>query len=190
MNLCCTETLHTGTGKLPRFHPVCLRQKTILIHVMITESPCRIEAAPRWYSVSRNIRIFTPYRSLSEMTGQLTVLFNTFIIIFTLQRLFYIKIRMSVKPETASKRRKHLPCCKFCLCKLNLNTKWCFLFLYLFFPPPKKLFPVTITYFFLLFSESTTATANIASKLTVAQPIGITVSPVSTALSLSSSSFG
>lgn len=105
MNLCCTETLHTGTGKLPRFHPVCLRQKTILIHVMITESPCRIKAAPRWYSVSRNIRIFTPYRSLSEMTGQLTVLFNTFIIIFTLQRLFYIKIRMSVKPETASKRR-------------------------------------------------------------------------------------
>ena len=132
MNLCCTETLHTGTGKLPRFHPVCLRQKTILIHVMITESPCRIKAAPRWYSVSRNIRIFTPYRSLSEMTGQLTVLFNTFIIIFTLQRLFYIKIRMSVKPETASKRRKHLPCCKFCLCKLNLNTKWCFLFLCLF----------------------------------------------------------
>lgn len=100
--------------------------------MMITESPCRIKAAPRWYSVSRNIRIFTPYRSLSEMTGQLTVLFNTFIIIFTLQRLFYIKIRMSVKPETASKRRKHLPCCKFCLCKLNLNTKWCFLFLCLF----------------------------------------------------------
>ena len=117
------------------------------LFMMITESPCRIKAAPRWYSVSRNIRIFTPYRSLSEMTGQLTVLFNTFIIIFTLQRLFYIKIRMSVKPETASKRRKHLPCCKFCLCKLNLNTKWCFLFLYLFFPP-QKTFPRNYNLFF------------------------------------------
>lgn len=100
MNLYCTETFHTGTGKLPRFHPACFRQKTILIHVMITESPCRIKAAPRWYSVSRNIRILAPYRSLSEMTGQLTVLFNTFIIIFTLQRLFYIKTRIYVKTES------------------------------------------------------------------------------------------
>ena len=132
MPLIYESMLHGNTphrdGKTPAVPPVCLRQKTILIHVMITESPCRIKAAPRWYSVSRNIRIFTPYRSLSEMTGQLTVLFNTFIIIFTLQRLFYIKIRMSVKPETASKRRKHLPCCKFCLCKLNLNTSGAFFF--------------------------------------------------------------
>ena len=121
-----------GSTLLARSYYLLILPYKMATYLMITESPCRIKAAPRWYSVSRNIRIFTPYRSLSEMTGQLTVLFNTFIIIFTLQRLFYIKIRMSVKPETASKRRKHLPCCKFCLCKLNLNTKWCFLFLCLF----------------------------------------------------------
>ena len=45
---------------------------------MITESPCHIKAAPRWYSVSRNIKALTPNRLLSEMAGQPTVLFNAF----------------------------------------------------------------------------------------------------------------
>ena len=45
---------------------------------MITESPCRIRAAPRWSSVSRNTKALAPDGLLSEMTGQLTVLFNAF----------------------------------------------------------------------------------------------------------------
>lgn len=45
-----TETLHTGTGVCPRFHPACFPWKTIFIHTMITESPGRIGAALRWFS--------------------------------------------------------------------------------------------------------------------------------------------
>ena len=71
---------HSTQGRRisPRFHPACFPWKTFFIHVMITESPCHIKAAPRWYSVSRNIRAIAPCRLLSEMTGQLTVLFNAF----------------------------------------------------------------------------------------------------------------
>ena len=45
---------------------------------MITESPCRIRAAPRWSSVSRNTKALAANGLLSEMTGQPTVLFNAF----------------------------------------------------------------------------------------------------------------
>lgn len=61
---------------LPRFHPACFPWKTILIHMMITESPCRIRAAPRWSSVMPYTRIFSACNPSLWMYGQLTVLFN------------------------------------------------------------------------------------------------------------------
>ena len=79
LNLCPHGNTPCRDGMLlPRFHPACFPWKTILIHVMITESPCRIKAAPRWSSVSRNIKALAPYGLLSEVTAQPTVLINAF----------------------------------------------------------------------------------------------------------------
>lgn len=68
----------------PRFHPACFPWKTCFISVMITESPCRIRAAPRWSSVSRNTKTLAPCGFLSEMAGSLlssSTLFLTSVIL-------------------------------------------------------------------------------------------------------------
>lgn len=94
LNLCPHGNTPRRDGNIsPRFHPACFPWKTCLIHAMITESPCRIKAAPRWSSVSRNTKALPPLGLLSEMTRQPTVLFNAFI----LHRLFYISQEGCVK---------------------------------------------------------------------------------------------
>ena len=86
-----------GREMLPRFHPACFPWKTILIHVMITESPCRIRAAPRWSSVSRTTgsshRADPSLRSADSLLSSSTL---------SLHRLFYRTRICPVKKESQS----------------------------------------------------------------------------------------
>lgn len=63
-------------GNDPRFHPACFPWKTILIHVMITVSPCLIRAARRWSSVMPHNRILPARDPSLSMRRQPTLLFN------------------------------------------------------------------------------------------------------------------
>ena len=78
---CLLYILHENTphrdGICPRFHPVCFSCKNLLIK-MITESPCRIRATPRWFSDCFFTKVLPAYEPLSGMSPQLTVLFNAF----------------------------------------------------------------------------------------------------------------
>src|SRR5699024_2902503 len=85
-----------GREMLPRFHPACFPWKTILIHVMITESPCPIKAARRWSSVMSRIRILSPCGSLSLDAQTAYCPLQRF-----LHRLFYRREPACVKPDSS-----------------------------------------------------------------------------------------
>ena len=85
-----------GREMLPRFHPACFPWKTILIHMMITESPCPIKAARRWSSVMSRSRILSPCGSLSLDAQTAYCPLQRF-----LHRLFYRREPTCVKPDSS-----------------------------------------------------------------------------------------